>query len=128
MEKLTLLFKALSDETRLRILNLLLKTKELCVCDIESTLKCTQTKISRHMSYLTRAGLTQDRKAGRWVLYSIAKPKTEEQRIIIQNIREILVSHAQAKKDLSLLRKNIDNGCCATFTECKSTLERKEAI
>lgn len=64
--------KALSDETRLRILNLLYE-KELCVCDIKESLDIIQTKASRHLSYLKKAGLITGRKQAQWVYYSIIK-------------------------------------------------------
>ena len=64
--------KALSDETRLRILNLLYE-KELCVCDINESLDIIQTKASRHLSYLKKAGLIVGRKQAQWVYYSIIK-------------------------------------------------------
>ena len=119
MTQLSKLFRALADDSRLRILNLLFQAGELCVCDLESILGFTQTKVSRHMGYLTRAGLTQDRKCGKWVLYSIARPTTHEQRAIIANVRNILESHAQAKKDSATLRANVRNGCCSTFVYVK---------
>lgn len=61
--------KALSDETRLRILNILYD-KELCVCDIKETLDVLQTKASRHLSYLKKARLISSRKKAQWVYYS----------------------------------------------------------
>jgi DNA-binding transcriptional ArsR family regulator len=64
--------KALSDETRLRILNLLYE-RELCVCDIVESLGIMQTKASRHLSYLRNAGLISSRKQAQWVYYSIIK-------------------------------------------------------
>lgn len=63
--------KALSDETRLRIINLLYE-KELCVCDITETLRITQTKASRHLGYLKNTGLIVDRKQAQWVYYSLS--------------------------------------------------------
>jgi len=71
MEKLLDALKALSDETRLRILNLLYE-KELCVCDIMETLQITQAKASRHLIYLKNADLVKDRKHAQWVYYSLA--------------------------------------------------------
>lgn len=62
--------KALSDETRLRILNIVME-KELCVCDITESLAITQTKASRHLGVLRSAGLVTDRKSAQWVYYSI---------------------------------------------------------
>jgi ArsR family transcriptional regulator len=119
MNELAGLFKALADESRLRILNLLFELGELCVCDIESTLGFTQTKVSRHMNYLTRAGLTQDRKQGRWVLYRIARPKSDEQRTVIESVRDIVQANTQARNDLEKIRRNINRGCCATFVRVK---------
>jgi ArsR family transcriptional regulator len=70
MDKILPVFKALSDETRLRILTLL-KNGELCVCDIAETLKMTQPNISFHLSMLKEAGLIKVRKNGRWIHYSL---------------------------------------------------------
>ena len=70
MKDITLTFKALSDETRIRILSLM-KEGELCVCDIAETLQMTQPNISFHISLLKEARLIKDRKSGRWIHYSL---------------------------------------------------------
>jgi len=70
MEKTTAFFKALSDETRLRILKLL-EGGELCVCDITAALDMTQPNVSFHLGILKEAGLIKDRKAGRWSYYDL---------------------------------------------------------
>ena len=70
MKDITLTFKALSDETRIRILSLM-KEGEVCVCDIAETLQMTQPNISFHISLLKEAGLIKDRKNGRWIHYSL---------------------------------------------------------
>ncbi len=70
MQEILNIFKALSDETRLRILKLL-EHGELCVCDIFSALEMVQPKVSFHLSVLKEAGLIKDRKAGRWVHYRL---------------------------------------------------------
>src|ERR671924_545396 len=67
------LFKALADATRLRILGLLL-TGEVCVCDIHESLKIPQSKASRHLAYLRRAGLVETRRDGLWIYYRLAEP------------------------------------------------------
>ena len=72
MDKLVDVLKALSDQTRLRILNLLYE-KELCVCDIMETLQISQAKASRHLIYLKNADLVKDRKYAQWVYYSMTK-------------------------------------------------------
>src|SRR5438045_3748936 len=71
-----LLFRAFSDRTRLRILNLL-RTGELCVCDIVRVLALPQPKISRHLAYLRKAGLVKARKEGLWMHYQLAPAKDE---------------------------------------------------
>lgn len=70
MDELIKTFKALSDETRLRILKLL-EHGELCVCDIVASLYLIQPKISFHLNVLKEAGLIKDRKQGRWTHYSL---------------------------------------------------------
>jgi len=70
MEELTGIFKALSDETRLRIVKLLEKG-ELCVCDIVAALDIVQPKASFHLGVLKGAGLIRDRKQGKWIHYSL---------------------------------------------------------
>ena len=67
------LFKALADETRLRILNLI-RHRELCVCQIVDVLGLGQSKVSRHLAHLRNAGLVSDRREGLWMHYSMAQP------------------------------------------------------
>ncbi|HAZ09257.1 MAG TPA: ArsR family transcriptional regulator [Elusimicrobia bacterium] len=69
------MFKAFADETRLRILHLLTRRKEMCVCDIMKILGLPQSKISRHLAYLRGAGLVRDRKQGLWSYYALTKPE-----------------------------------------------------
>jgi ArsR family transcriptional regulator, arsenate/arsenite/antimonite-responsive transcriptional repressor len=70
MNDLVMIFKALSDETRLRIIRLL-DEGELCVCDITAALDMVQPKVSFHLSTLKEAGLIKDRKQGKWIHYSL---------------------------------------------------------
>lgn len=71
MNELVTIFKALSDETRLRILKLL-EHGELCVCDIVAALDMVQPKVSFHLSTLKEVGFIKDRKQGKWIHYSLA--------------------------------------------------------
>lgn len=64
-------FKALGDSSRIRILHLLLRNKELCIADLELVLDFTQTKTSRHLIYLKNAGLVSFRKQDQWAFYYI---------------------------------------------------------
>ncbi len=70
MNDLLNIFKALSDETRIRILKLL-EEGELCVCDIVTALDMIQPKVSFHLCVLKDAGLIKDRKQGKWIHYSL---------------------------------------------------------
>ena len=69
--------KALSDETRLRILNLLLE-RECCVCEVMQALNISQTRASRNLSILYDAGFLKLRKEGLWSLYSINREGTPQ--------------------------------------------------
>jgi ArsR family transcriptional regulator len=69
--------KALSDETRLRILNVLLE-RECCVCEVMQALDISQTRASRNLGILHDAGLLKMRKEGLWALYSIDRDGMEE--------------------------------------------------
>ena len=65
------LFKALSDESRLRILHLLYKNEKMCISDIELILDFTQTKTSRHLIYLKNANLATLQKVDQYAFYSL---------------------------------------------------------
>ena len=69
------IFKACSDETRLRIL-FLLSERELCVCELVSILDMPQGKISRHLALLKNASLVSDRREGTWIYYSLTAADT----------------------------------------------------
>lgn len=66
------LFKALADETRLRIVALL-SHGELCVCHLEEALRLSQPKVSRHLATLRAAGVVLDRREGTWVYYRLLR-------------------------------------------------------
>ena len=65
------IYKALSDESRIRILHLVLKNQEMCISDLELILDFTQTKTSRHLTYLKNIGLLKHKKVDQWVYYYI---------------------------------------------------------
>jgi ArsR family transcriptional regulator len=66
-----MLFRALSDETRLRCVMLVLQHGELCVCNLTEALNLSQPKISRHLATLKAARVLQDRREGVWVHYRL---------------------------------------------------------
>ena len=65
------IYAALADDSRLRLLNLMLHYGSLCSADAEQVLEFTQTKTSRHFSFLKNAGLAVSRKIDRWVFWSV---------------------------------------------------------
>jgi ArsR family transcriptional regulator len=70
------LFHALSDETRLALLDRL-RDGERCVCDLQDAMRAAQSRLSFHLKVLKQAGLVQDRKEGRWSYYSLAPAALE---------------------------------------------------
>ncbi|HYH81734.1 MAG TPA: metalloregulator ArsR/SmtB family transcription factor [Longimicrobium sp.] len=71
------LFHALSDETRLGIVQLL-GSGERCVCDLTGALDAAQSRLSFHLKTLREAGLVSDRRCGRWVYYSLVPGALDE--------------------------------------------------
>ena len=65
------MFKALSDEVRLRLINLLQEGGELCVCDLMSVLNLPQSTVSRHLAYLRNNNLVADQRKGVWMYYRL---------------------------------------------------------
>jgi len=111
--------KAISDESRLRILNLLLSRGELCVCDIEAILGATQTKVSRHLAYLRRSGLVSTRRSGLWILYSIPPSPDGPRKDVLSFLPRILDTNDIARRDLKRLDARMRRGCCATTNAIK---------
>lgn len=67
------IFKAIADNTRLRIINLFLSTDEaLCVCEVVGALRLPQYQVSKHIGILKNTGLVRAEKKGTWVYYSLA--------------------------------------------------------
>jgi len=115
MQKLVQMFKALSDETRLRIMNLIIETGELCVCDLQRILGLTQTKVSRHLAYLKHSGILQDRRKGGWMLYSILDADDPNRKILFKELRDLFQNEEILIQDLETLRESIKNGCCVSI-------------
>ncbi len=76
MYKVIKSMKALSDETRLRMINLLLQ-RECCVCEVMQVLNISQTRASRNLSMLYDAGFLKQRREGLWAYYSVDKSHLE---------------------------------------------------
>jgi ArsR family transcriptional regulator len=96
MNKNVQIYKALADETRLRILALLLSEGELCVCDIIAALKLPQSTISRHLAHLRKAGWVNDRRCGLWIYYSLRDSGASHKELIPVLKKQLLNSRTLA--------------------------------
>lgn len=87
------LFHALSDETRLDIIELLRKG-ERCVCELTDTLDAAQSRLSFHLRVLKDAGIVRDRKDGRWVHYELDPEAFEEMEVLISGMKPRALARA----------------------------------
>jgi len=113
MRELVKAFKALSDETRLRILNLLLE-RECCVCEVMQALGISQTRASRNLNALHDAGFLKLRKEGLWSLYSIDKEEMREYfPYLVEAVKRALEGNEVATSDRERLKqaKRLGPGC-----------------
>ncbi|QDU79432.1 HTH-type transcriptional repressor CzrA [Polystyrenella longa] len=100
-------FRALSDLTRLRILNLL-RGGELCVCDLIDVLDLPQSTVSRHLAYLRKVNLVKARKEGLWHYYQLVDTD-------VKFMRKVFECVEAASEAISLLHKDVktlDSSCC----------------
>ena len=103
-----LLFKALADRTRLRLINLI-GEDEICVCFHVEVLNISQPKISRHLAYLRRAGLVAARREGKWIHYRVVEPPEPHAAKIFAEVRGWLANDSTMQRDRARLSKI----CCA---------------
>lgn len=102
-----LLYKALSDETRLKSLLLIQKHGELCVCDLMQALNLSQPKVSRHLAELRKNGLVQNERRGKWVYYQISPQLAAWAKQIL----EVTLKHNERLIETEQL--SIQNGGCS---------------
>jgi len=112
------MFRAFSDRTRLRILNLL-RGGEICVCDIVAVLDAPQPLVSRHLAYLRRAGLVRARKEGLWMHYRLAPAGSEFHKSLLNCLACCFTDVPELAKDGKRLkargcagRCDDEGGCC----------------
>ena len=106
--QLELLFKALADRTRLRLLNLL-SAGEVCVCFFVEVLGASQPKISRHLAYLRRAGVVAARREGKWMHYRIETPADPHTARVFNEVMVWLAEEREMQQD----RARMQSICCA---------------
>ena len=91
-------FKALGDESRIRMLNLIHKNKEMCISDLEQVLDYTQTKVSRHLIYLKNAGLVSFRRVDNWAYYYLKEETVD----FVNQVFTYLEKDATLLKDMEV--------------------------
>ena len=111
VRSLSRLFRALSDETRLRIVALLAHG-ELCVCHIEKALTIPQPSVSRALGILKSAGVVDSRRDGSWVHYRLVDHDVPELQAVIGNIAKAFGSQRVMRSDLVRLKKSVGPGAC----------------
>ncbi|HMH15787.1 MAG TPA: metalloregulator ArsR/SmtB family transcription factor [Edaphobacter sp.] len=102
------LFAALADSTRLRLLNLM-DGREVCVCYFVEVLRQGQPKISRHLAYLRNAGIVRARREGKWMHYSIERPRDAGAAAILDVALVSFKTNKEMRADLARLGQ----ACCA---------------
>ena len=113
MQELIKALKALSDETRLRILNILLE-KECCVCEVMQSLDISQTRASRNLGILQNAGLLKDRRDGIWIVYSVDWQTTNRYAALLAKVlKDSQISNEVLEKDRERLKQAVRTGARA---------------
>ena len=105
---LDLFFAALADRTRLRVLKLI-ADGEVCVCFLAETLGTNNPKISRHLSYLKRAGLVSGRRDGKWMHYSLNRPANPHAARLFEDLLAALQNDKEMQRD----KTKLTTVCCA---------------
>jgi len=101
-------FRALSDGTRLRLLNLM-SGQEVCVCYFIEILGLPQSTISRHLAYMRRAGLVQSRREGKWMHYRLAVPR----QAFLQAVLHDVLKSFQSDKEMERERARLHRASCS---------------
>jgi len=114
MKDVVKIFKALADPTRLRIV-LLLRRRELCVCELMFVLRMEQSRVSHHMRVLRDAGIVEDVRNGRWIIYRVPEEaQSLLEGLLAGTLRERIELSREASEDgrklESCIQENI-RGC-----------------
>jgi len=105
------LFKALADETRLRILALL-SHGELCVCHLHEALGISQPNVSRHLAILRAAGIVEDRREGKWIHYRLLRQQDPDCERQLRTLVRAYSKRGVLRGDVARLLKIRGPGAC----------------
>lgn len=107
MDREVEIFQSLADPTRLRLLHLLVRRGEICVCELTDALGAPQYTISRHLRVLQHAGWLSDRRVGKWVYYRIAPDLPGYQQTLLGAIAELENQRHDLKQDAARARQRL---------------------
>lgn len=127
MEEFIKPFKALSDETRLRILNILVQ-KECCVCEVMQVLNISQSRASRNLGILEEAGFLKSHREGAWVHYALRNDTARSFAVTLAKITgEFADRDALFRKDRMMLRKARRIGQCVEKPSARRMLSSNKS-
>ena len=123
MKELEQYFKALGDNNRLRIVNLLLHG-ELCVCDIQYVLQNSQPNVSRHLAYLKNSGIVANNRDGFRVYYRLTDAAETTKGLLFMFLKQVFTMDEQLQRDTDRLTEAIiAGGCTASKWKPSSALD-----
>jgi ArsR family transcriptional regulator len=109
-DRVDVMFRAFSDRTRLRILNML-RTGETCVCDLVRVLDVPQPKVSRHLAYLRKAKLVVARKEGQWMHYRLSPAATDFHKSLLNCLSCCFKAVPELAGDVAKLGRRKSSAC-----------------
>ena len=118
------IYKCFCDETRLRILNLLMKGP-LCVCHFQDILGLGQVPVSKHLAYLREHGMVETRRHAQWAIYRLPDKRSAELDLQLRCLQDCVSTDPVFKNDLARLKKIQRKG--AWIIEVGKTARRLDA-
>jgi ArsR family transcriptional regulator, arsenate/arsenite/antimonite-responsive transcriptional repressor len=106
---LVAIYQCLCDETRLRILHLLLHADELCVCHFQTLLEKPQVQVSKHLAYLKERGLVEATKSANWMIYRLPAQRPRELEGNLRCLQDSVQTHRIFREDLRRLKTHLRN-------------------
>lgn len=113
-----IIFKALSEESRLRILSILME-REMCVCEIEVSLKMTQSNASRHLTVLKNCGILDHDKQGQWAYYKVSERFKMENKELWEYLQIQLKQLKTYQEDFNESEINRAKNICSNYNNNK---------
>ena len=125
--KLSEIYRAFSDPTRLRILNLLLQER-LCVCHIQDVLNLPQVNTSQHLAYLRKTGLVESERVQTWKVYRLKQSGARLVQLNLKCLAECVKLDPIFAADLSRLQKALKRSRSSICIETRKTMTPRKKI